>query len=1661
MTTQSIPTLRLAASTQKFVQGVLRASKAVRELAENAEKAQRKIASDLLKIEAVTRQSSKKTVAALKAQGTAHKIAATEAQKSATATAAAMGKTATAAQRASDKTAKAGKKAGQGFQDLPKEANKASRGVAGAFDRLGGRIERVADGLVSKIKSVTGALGLLVAASTAGAAGKKAVTFAASFDEGLAQVNTLLDEGTVPIERYRGQLLKLSETTSKELLDVTRGLYQTISAGIPATEGAGGAMDVLTQAVRAAEAGLGETEETVRLFASILNTYSDEGLTAADVSDKLFATVKQGITTLPELAGSLSRVVPVAQSFGISLDELLGSLAAMTKTGLSTNEAVTQLRSTILALARPSQGVREEFERMGIEIGESAFRSKGLVGVLQEIAGATGQSADRIAELFPNVRALVGALILSKNGGATYEKAIQGVAQSTGATDRALQKMEGNFGRLLKILKSQVQSALVSVGQKGFGPLRSFIEDFGEALNNNKEEIGDFFETVLRILTGVARLIASAGPQILLFFGTMFAAKRILAAAVAFTKFGKIVKETFENTRAAARGGSNAGTAWADGFRGKLQRVKGGLKGVLVGLLKSPSILGLAVSLGALIVDKIIEGASGRAAIERSTKAASAAAEKVAKDLGFANAEEQRQFEDEVRRGLRVAPTDAAFRKEESQPLSEAAGSFDGLANIADSLNRAEQSLPAFERAIQEARDRVNALKSQVQAVPSGSRIDEIVRLREQRFDPRLGDGGQAATQAQLDRLLDEEEKRTPNIRAQIGEIEQRRQANARVQAELEKAQEQLNKAVDELTVGRKRVQVLQAQTITEQGPPLPDSTQGGSGADKGKDKDEGTGRANEVARLRGEAALQALENAQDALDLRRESLELSAGEIAALQRQGQTEAQLAALKGARLEEAIGLSDTEQGLIEKTAAVQIQLARETAQAEITEAKGSAELQAAIRQKLDADIEAIEVERDGRLREVNNRRLEEQAQLATLSIEAAKRIGQSFQEAFSGGAAADASGGLGQEVQEALSIADDLTAGFFSSLGSGVSGATVDFFEAVSLGGDEALGTFAKAVSEVAGGIKNGISAGVSGIGSGISAAAQFIDEFTGGFFSSTFGRLSAGVTALVGKYGEELKKAGMFLLEGAISGLQAASSAVLGFVQGLVGPILRAAASPLQGIRTALGAGLRELTAPTDEDRAVDTLERRIDRLQRRRQAAANVGNDGQVSDLDRQLSTAREERRIALEESRLAQGQRGARAGERFGRELERVVETARALAQALPEFAGRALDAIVRALPEIVANVGDALAQLIPRIARRLPALVSGLVNAAARALPRIIRALGKAIPLVVEAVINGIVGQLRALPSMVQAFLETIVEALPGLFKALAQGIPEIIDAFADAIPAVISTFLDNLPLIIEELIAGAGEIVGALIAKAPEIVGSLIAQLPRLVGALIALVPRVISGIVKGLGRALVGIFQGIAKFFTEGLKNLFNEIIARIKSLTSLGGKDGGIVGGAVRGVRKFLGFHTGGMIPARGRNVQAAAMMQALGAPAFNGGGMVSGLSLGSIVRQAVAGVQPLQRDDVPAVLQAGEAVLNRDRGVPAAGGPNGVALLNQGVSPQGGPMVAEVVLNARDGAAAALLRQMVGAVSVSLKQPVNGLRQGLDDEGQVPFGQVLAKKNK
>ncbi len=123
--------------------------------------------------------------------------------------------------------------------------------------------------------------------------------------------------------------------------------------------------------------------------------------------------------------------------------------------------------------------------------------------------------------------------------------------------------------------------------------------------------------------------------------------------------------------------------------------------------------------------------------------------------------------------------------------------------------------------------------------------------------------------------------------------------------------------------------------------------------------------------------------------------------------------------------------------------------------------------------------------------------------------------------------------------------------------------------------------------------------------------------------------------------------------------------------------------------------------------------------------------------------------------------------------------------------------------------------------------------------------------------------------------------------------------------------------------------------------------------------------------------------------------------------------------------------HSGGIAPSGG-DPAAAGILQMLGAPQFATGGMVVSTP-GDAVRLAAMGL-PMIKDDVPALLQAGEAVLNR--AATSRLGEDVINALNAGAT-LGQPVNVNVGITPNEGGvgslAAALLPMLMGAVDISV----------------------------
>jgi len=248
---------------------------------------------------------------------------------------------------------------------------------------------------------------------------------AAGFDQQMRNVNSIAQLSKEAFEDMRSEVLEFSLTTRAGANGVADALYQVVSAGMSLDETMGTAvfrgkemsegMAVLQAASSAAGAGLAETDDTIKLLISALGAYNLEASEVGRVTDIFLHTVNEGLTTLPELAGTLGRILPTAANLGVSLEEVGYAMAQMTQTGLSTEEATTRLNAVMTSLLKPSEAMDDVLGRLGVTSGTQLIEKfGGLMGAVSAltktefentlVTGGMNKAQAKMAEDLPYMR---------------------------------------------------------------------------------------------------------------------------------------------------------------------------------------------------------------------------------------------------------------------------------------------------------------------------------------------------------------------------------------------------------------------------------------------------------------------------------------------------------------------------------------------------------------------------------------------------------------------------------------------------------------------------------------------------------------------------------------------------------------------------------------------------------------------------------------------------------------------------------------------------------------------------------------------------------------------------------------------------------------------------------------------------------------------------------------------------------------------------------------------------------------------------------------------------------------------------------------------------------------------------------------------------------
>lgn len=338
------------------------------------------------------------------------------------------------------------------------------------------------------------------------AAGAAALKFAVDFDTSMSRIQGLVGLSADEVGAMREQVLQLAGETTRAPQELSEALFLITSAGLRGST----AMDALEASAKAAAAGLGDTASVADAITSAMNAYGHDVLSAAQATDVLVATVREGKVAAEDLAPQIGRVADIASTLGITFAEVGGLMAFFTSTTGSAELAGTRLDAIMRKVVRPTQQFEEALASVGIttEQFQQMVREQGLTGALQALEVAFDGDTQAVAALFEEGQAVAGVLGILNDKTGSLQGILDSTANSTGALDNAFGAFAESAGFETSQAFAEIQVALIAVGD-ALAPIAAAVLGF----------VGDFaggFASlpgpVLAVITALASLLAAAGP---------------------------------------------------------------------------------------------------------------------------------------------------------------------------------------------------------------------------------------------------------------------------------------------------------------------------------------------------------------------------------------------------------------------------------------------------------------------------------------------------------------------------------------------------------------------------------------------------------------------------------------------------------------------------------------------------------------------------------------------------------------------------------------------------------------------------------------------------------------------------------------------------------------------------------------------------------------------------------------------------------------------------------------------------------------------------------------------------------------------------------------------------------------------------------------------
>lgn len=434
----------------------------------------------------------------------------------------------------SETVKKEGEKAAAHFK---KNANEMSQSGRKAAEEVESSVTGMASSVIEKIGRVAAAA---ASVKTLVSTMKMAIGEAVSAETSFAKVNTLLSEDA-DRKAYFNDIKNASRSTGVVVSDLSEAVYSALSASVDEDS----AVDFTQSAVKLAKGGFTETATAVDVLTTAINAYELEASEATRISDILITTQNKGKTTVGELASSMGQTIPIAKSSNTAIEDLATQYAILTKNGVATAESGTQIKAMLNELNSAGTNVNSTLKELTgksfDDLQKSGKNTAEILGILKNHAEANNQ---KLSDMFGSVEAGAAALTLVKDGGIDFNRTLEDMRNSAGATEKAYTTMANTTEERFNKLKNNLMIAVEEIGEK----LLPYIEDFFEYIDENSEELGNIIEDVgsalselLKITVEVIKVAWEYKDVIIAIVAAMAAYKAALAISSLISTFKTVI----------------------------------------------------------------------------------------------------------------------------------------------------------------------------------------------------------------------------------------------------------------------------------------------------------------------------------------------------------------------------------------------------------------------------------------------------------------------------------------------------------------------------------------------------------------------------------------------------------------------------------------------------------------------------------------------------------------------------------------------------------------------------------------------------------------------------------------------------------------------------------------------------------------------------------------------------------------------------------------------------------------------------------------------------------------------------------------------------------------------------------------------------------------